>query len=730
MGRKITLTDFHSSNHIAKNRDAHLRMFDAAANVEGLSVSILATNSGSLVNNRVYKGIHMMDAVSTWYKPYPRPILTHHADGAGMFGPPAEDPKGRVTSAAFTQLKKGKSFENDYKRPIEGGMGSGFITVEALITDPDAIQKILDGRYLTVSSSQTTNSMTCSICGNDWFQDECEHWPGRTFEIEVGKGKKKETKEFFCYGIAGPLVYRELSFVNVPAQVNAKVIGVLEKDAQDNMNMSTWSNDNAITGMALCDAEGHIITDLMNEKEQEMAKEQKKVFIEMPGVNDDEFVEEEDVVADAETDETVIDDEATPEDEEVIADAETEETPASDSDEEEAETDADTDVVMSDEDFALAHIAKSIKDNGLWLKKDERSPIFDGATGSHDDGHSHLVLLQKTEDGKIVGKTYATIGEAVDHDHVIEGDYLNDSKAEGETRDATSGDNHTHTFEILQTLHPVDDSAVDALVEKLSAAIEDEESEVISPEQRKLLEAKDFCGPNRSFPVPDAAHFGFAGQLIGCYKSDAATKARVMNTADRKATKAGVSIRPEVVSDEAEEVGETATGLKFVAGTAFTARDEALEEMMLDHASTKAKVNSLEASLTEKAQEIQALEDELVREKAARSEALGNTLTIVRMILGKPDCKGVGDVAKFAKKVEEYAKRTPDSLWDAVSDLLPELNLKIMDLRKSKVSVIVPEVDSAKTPLGRKDGTNKGPKRTPRKGRTNGADQLRQDLDS
>ncbi|RKZ12961.1 hypothetical protein DRQ53_14040, partial [bacterium] len=226
MGRMIKLVDFMSAkNAFADNRDAHLRLFDAAQDVEGLKVSIRATHSGSLVNNRVYKGIHMKDATSTWTDPYSRPILTHHADGGGMFGPPAEDPKGRVVSAEFTQLRKGSGFENDFKRPQLGGMGSGYITVEAFITDWDAIQKILDGRYLTVSSSQTTDEMVCSVCQQDWFKDYCEHSPGETYEVETGKGKKAKVREYFCYGIAGPLVYRELSFVNVPAQPNAKVLG-------------------------------------------------------------------------------------------------------------------------------------------------------------------------------------------------------------------------------------------------------------------------------------------------------------------------------------------------------------------------------------------------------------------------------------------------------------------------------------------------------------------------
>jgi len=160
-------------------------------------------------------------------------------------------------------------------------------------------------------------------------------------------------------------------------------------------------------------------------------------------------------------------------------------------------------------------------------------------------------------------------------------------------------------------------------------------------------------------------------------------------------------------------------------------RDEAIEEMMLEHATTRAKLSSLEGSLAEKAQEIQALEDDLVREKARRTEALANTLIIVRTILGKADCKSVGDHARFEAKVVEYAKRTPDSLWDAVSDLLPELDLTIRNLRKINVPVIVSPVDGKeKQPKQHVDTTNTGSHKGRRRGRQNGAEQLSQDLDS
>ena len=148
------------------------------------------------------------------------------------------------------------------------------------------------------------------------------------------------------------------------------------------------------------------------------------------------------------------------------------------------------------------------------------------------------------------------------------------------------------------------------------------------------------------------------------------------------------------------------------------------------HDALKLAYRGLEASLTEKSQEVEALEDDLVKEKAATSLALANTLTMVRAILEKPDMEGVDSEEKFEEKVKSFAEaRTPESLRDAVSDLLPEVSLVIQNIRKSKTRIIPHADDKGKGPVKHIDSTGKGPKRTPRKNVT-GPDALAEDLDS
>ena len=55
----------------------------------------------------------------------------------------------------------------------------------------------------------------------------------------------------------------------------------------------------------------------------------------------------------------------------------------------------------------------------------------------------------------------------------------------------------------------------------------------LSSAQRKKLKASTFCGPERSFPVPDCAHVTAAKRLIGRYKGPG-DKGKIMACVNRK----------------------------------------------------------------------------------------------------------------------------------------------------------------------------------------------------
>lgn len=177
-----------------------------------LKAYIDATHSGRLTNLRVYPGKQMKASVDTFMKPIGKPLLKHHDDSS--------DPLGRVFSADYVQLLHGPAFDKDYINPSDGE-GSGFIRLGVDIMDADAIEKILDGRFKNVSTRQAIDGLLCSICGEDFtsYESECSHRPGKKYKL----GPDEDGDEYLCYGITGPLSYKEVSLVTIPGDAFAEI---------------------------------------------------------------------------------------------------------------------------------------------------------------------------------------------------------------------------------------------------------------------------------------------------------------------------------------------------------------------------------------------------------------------------------------------------------------------------------------------------------------------------
>lgn len=224
-----------------------------------LKVTMDATHSGVLTNLRVYPALHVSKDYKSFVSKenggsadYDKPVLLHHASFM--------DPIGRIVKAQFTPLKSGDAFTNDYLSPEEfGGKGSGVVTVDAIITDTDAIKKIIDSRYLTVSAGHQAEYYVCSVCGDSIM--DCKHMPGARYDEDGERTKKMDGN--LCYVITGPMTYREVSFVNEPAQPSAKVINFNWTDGKDSWNNTTIAGlvhdgKEAVRTLSLCDEEGEL----------------------------------------------------------------------------------------------------------------------------------------------------------------------------------------------------------------------------------------------------------------------------------------------------------------------------------------------------------------------------------------------------------------------------------------------------------------------------------------
>lgn len=218
-----------------KMEDSGLAMQDSQG--ESLLVRVKASHSGTINGNRrFYRPDKMQQAIPTWVdkSAHPRPVLLgHNEDG---------DVVGRVVEASYVDCSHqyiskypelGKTiFFADSKKKLPlfesaewivdnlvgkepNYAGLGYTKLGLKITHPDALRKVQDKEYLTVSVGFTTDAAICSVCYQDWADDDrCEHKLGAIVD-----GRP-------VFLITGNLFYEECSFVNFPADPHATVMAV------------------------------------------------------------------------------------------------------------------------------------------------------------------------------------------------------------------------------------------------------------------------------------------------------------------------------------------------------------------------------------------------------------------------------------------------------------------------------------------------------------------------
>lgn len=354
----------------------------------GLVVTYDLSHSGRRINNRVYSPAGQLAGVDSLMAPYPKPILLNHDQSV--------DPIGRFIGGEWQDLTnlnyqhfesvgqiselRGAFDTYDFEK-VYGLMkrnnlltnanysGLGRIRVQANIRDPKAIEKFLDGRYMTFSAGSTTDKHVCSICYSDWAQgDFCEHRHGKIYDNEI------------CVFMTGSFQILEGSVVNTPADDLSQIISMEyynDNNELQNLNFDTKMDPSTFY---LSDS----FFNLINDSEIKMEK------IEESSV---EKVETEEVVAkDSETETTV---------EEVVAETVAEKTEevkaevvvtdaieeaieeAAETEEKTAIADADGDInALVDEaavDWYLLDCALTIELEDKTLSAEERKELPDSA---------------------------------------------------------------------------------------------------------------------------------------------------------------------------------------------------------------------------------------------------------------------------------------------------------------------------------------------------------------
>jgi len=158
----------------------------------------------------------------------------------------------------------------------------------------------------------------------------------------------------------------------------------------------------------------------------------------------------------------------------------------------------------------------------------------------------------------------------------------------------------------------------------------------LSTSKRKKLKGSTFCGPGRSFPVPDCAHVTAARRLIGRAKVSSSTKAKILACVSRKAKSLGCgsSKKDELTEEQFEELVESEE---------FEPTLEVLAFLEADYADRDADLENLD----------------VLKDSAAK-------------VLDKLRSKQSG-TSGSDERVEKYKARSLTSLLDSLLDELEEV---------------------------------------------------------
>lgn len=548
----------------------------------GLQIRIAATHAGIITrNNGFYLPDKMKKGLPSFTDNYSKPILLHHEDH--------KDPVGRVVAAQYIDTsgvikdkyngmivkdrfgkEVGTITDQLLKDFISGHMpfalqvdtirtllkdsvledtdyeGLGYGQIVANIVDPLAIQKLLDGRYLTGSVGATTDKAVCSVCRQDWTDSgACDHKPGGIYD-----GVK-------CFIIAGNLSYDEYSFVNMPADRHSKVLELHYNGVTDSINI-----ENDYKGRIYEVQLGFPQYDSVQSKEENTVKTEDilpvegnvdiKDSLETPeGQVTDAVPEGDQESVQSSTEETSVEDSATEEELEE-ENVEPEETfnefitriLAADSISKEDEYDA----------YSFVLDAMEVKDSQTdWDKISEEMEKF-VAELEEDDEELQVEDADKPQDkpgGSNVGK-YKKGPFCGPAGGAPKGSYPVNTKkrAKAALAYARHAPNPSGIRKCVCRHWSSLPSCGSKSKDMYSKSVQDA---MFTGEQFDKLPASSFCGPGRTFPVTDAAHYIAVKTLFDDYKGEADISV-IVNKLERKAKAFGyTSNAPLTVAESIDD---------------------------------------------------------------------------------------------------------------------------------------------------------------------------------
>lgn len=679
------------------SKDAKIRLMDSVlqkADSEakrGLRIDFNLSSSGRRINNRIYTPQGQKAGLDTWLEPYPKPIIRNHdreGDPLGRFTDVQwvsnQDQAIRFFDTAADWMALQDAFASDQPRKIyktlkKHGLltnkkwpGVGALHASALITDEDAVEKFLDGRYLTFSAGTHTDRYVCGICGDDWAQgDICEHAPGRVTEDgDIGTF------------ITGIFHGDEGSVLTMPANGFSQVHSMQFADgAEFNQRTIDWRGTDEST-IYITDADLGSWEPDMPTKETETsptAEDSTPKFTELDPrdfaralVEDTLSTEMKDALkgmSHLEIQWLVRAHDALHFEFDYYLRA--------------SETAEDPDAVMDRIPRDVFRFHGDLHD--LSMQKDFRGSLINGPLDGYDSkGVSSTEYMLKrpstdeeeteemklkdvealvtkvlkrliaesledsttdqeeahedTEQSDVAGVSEATeeVQEEVQEDEVATESVTDEAPASEEAQtDEQTDEASTETETETETTDSEDsddcstcgeadgldidwamlDLALQAEVQRMADESPEDgilQDAKLSTEQRKKLKSSTFCGPDRSFPVPDCAHVTAARRLIGRAKLSDAQKARVLSCVNGKAKKLGCDKDgdgvQEIAACNCDSLKEDyAQALRTI--DEFKVKVESLEQKLADNEGTRVNIADVSEETTNSTPKITSVEN-------------------------------------------------------------------------------------------------------------------------
>ena len=633
---KIKLIDFIKVNpdpSFAKlSKREKIKLVDSFITKEdnnGLLITYDLSHSGRRINNRIYSTRGQQDGIQSLLNPYPKPILIHHdgdSDPIGRFVRGEWQDLSNQALGFFDDIKDFMQVKNaflkDDPEQIYSVMkknnlltnkewpGLGRMRVQARISDSKAIEKFLDGRYITFSAGSTTDRHVCSICLTDWAEgDICEHRHGKIYDGEI------------CVFITGQFEVLEGSVVNMPADDLSQVLSM---ELTDKPDMLPRNSDNCMVDQDTIYLSDSIykMESIMSETMTEVADTatEKTVSAEVSPKEDTTEVKMEtsEVVEETNTDEAsselIKDDKAIEEEESIELQEETSNETLSDSNDGDA-----VDTATSEE-----------------TKLDQILDIFNK-------------ILNKVEEKKELRE--------------VEQDNDNDSSMEeGQHKDTAETKEEAEEKEVLQASDRSEEQRLQEVSETSSESDQDDldwylldaaltlelGDSKLSAEELEQLPDSAFCGPDRSFPVPDSAHINAARKLVDRAKLSASQREVVLNCINKKAEDLGCD--SDNLSSEYEALKED--------HQVVLKRVEWLEAKLQDLLNLLAKTSSevLTGNDTSVEKLVESLNDNICNEEAVKTRE-----TVAKIenpsVASSEATKAIDDLGSFEKSVvKQYDK--------------------------------------------------------------------------